>query len=137
MTDRETIRQIVRSTYEARSRGDFDGTMAAFADDVVFEFYGEGTGLPSMTGEARGKAAAVERIIKELIDNFRFSDWQEVSFVVEGNKAALHWRANITFPQNGRTETFDVFDFLTIRDGKIIELRQGSDTAKIRAMLTA
>jgi ketosteroid isomerase-like protein len=136
MTDSETIRQIVRSTYEARSRGDLDGTMAAFADDAVFEFYGEGTGLPGMTGEVRGKAA-VERIIKELIYNFRYGGWQEVSFVVEGNKAALHWRAAVTFARNGRTETFDVFDFLTFRDEKIIELRQGSDTAKIRAMLTA
>jgi ketosteroid isomerase-like protein len=136
MTDSDTIRTIVRSTYEARSRGDLDGTMAAFADDAVFEFYGQGTGLPSMAGEARGKAA-VERIIKELIDNFRYSGWQEVSFVAEGDKAALHWRANVTFTPNGRTETFDVFDFLTFRDGKIIELRQGSDTAKIRAMLTA
>lgn len=102
----------------------------------MFEFYGEGTGLPSMMGEIRGKAA-MAHMIKEFIDNFRLSDWQEVSFVVEGNKAALHWRANITFPQKGRTETFDVFDFLTIRDGKIIELRQSTDTAKLRAMLTA
>jgi ketosteroid isomerase-like protein len=62
MTDSETIRQIVRSTYEARSRGDLDGTMAAFADDVVFEFYGEGTGLPSMSCKARSQAA-LARII--------------------------------------------------------------------------
>jgi hypothetical protein len=76
--DSETIRQIARLTYEARSRGVLDGTMAAFAGDAVFEFYGRGTGLPSMTGEARGKAA-VERIINELIDNSRYSGWQEVS----------------------------------------------------------
>ena len=136
MTNSEEIREIVRSTYEARSRGDLIGTIASFADDVVYEFYGQGTGLPCMASEARGKAA-VERIIKELIDSFRFSDWQEVSFVVEGEKAALHWRANVTFTHNGRKDTFDVFDFLTFRDGKIIELRQSSDTAKIRAMLTA
>jgi ketosteroid isomerase-like protein len=134
MTDSEEIREIVRSTYEARSRGDLIGTMASFADDVVYEFYGQGIGLPSMASEARGKPA-VEQIIKELIDNFTFSDWQEVSFVVEGNKAALHWRANVTFTQNGRTEKFDVFDFLTFRDGKVVDFRQGTDTAKIRAML--
>ena len=134
MTNSEEIREIVRSTYEARSRGDLIGTMASFADDVVYEFYGQGTGLPSMATEARGKPA-VQRIIKELIDNFRFSDWQEVSFVVEGEKAALHWRANVTFTQNGRSEKFDVFDFLTFRDGKVVDFRQGTDTAKIRAML--
>ena len=56
MTDNQTIRTIVRSAYAAWSRGDLDGTMAAFADDVVFEFYGQGTGLPSMTGEVSGKS---------------------------------------------------------------------------------
>jgi hypothetical protein len=68
--------------------------MAAFADDVVFEFYGEEAGLPGMTGEAPGKAA-VERIIKKLIDNFRYRGWKEETFVVEGEKAALHGRANM------------------------------------------
>jgi ketosteroid isomerase-like protein len=134
MTDSETIRKIVRSTYEARSRGDLDGTMASFADDAVFGFNGQGTGLPSMATEARGKPA-VRRLIQEFIDSFRFSDWQEVSFVVEGNKAALHWRANVTFTPNGRSEHFEVFDFLTFRDGKIVDFRQGTDTAKVRSML--
>jgi ketosteroid isomerase-like protein len=134
MTDSEEIREIVRSTYEARSRGDLIGTMASFADDVVYEFHGQATGLSGMAGESRGKPA-VEQIIKDLIDNFSFSDWREVSFVVEGEKAALHWRANVTFTQNGRKETFDVFDFLTFRDGKVVDFRQGTDTAKIRAMI--
>jgi ketosteroid isomerase-like protein len=134
MTSSDTIRKIVRSTYEARNRGDLDGTMASFADDVVYEFYGQGTGLPSMANEVRTKPA-VQRIIKELMENFRFTDWREISFVVEGEKAALHWRATVAFAQNGRSEKFDVFDFFTFRDGKIVDFRQGSDTAKIRSMI--
>jgi ketosteroid isomerase-like protein len=73
MTSSDTIRKIVRSTYEARNRGDLDGTMASFADDVVYEFYGQGTGLPSMANEVRTKPA-VQRVIKELMENFRFTD---------------------------------------------------------------
>jgi ketosteroid isomerase-like protein len=46
MASAETIRKVMRSTYEARVRGDLDGTMALFADDAVFEFNGLGTGLP-------------------------------------------------------------------------------------------
>ena len=53
MTDGGKIREIVRSTYEARSRGDLIGTMASFADDVVYEFFGQGTGLPGLASEAR------------------------------------------------------------------------------------
>jgi ketosteroid isomerase-like protein len=134
MTDSDTIRKTIRSTYEARARGDLDGTTASFADDIVFEINGQGTGLPSLATETRGKPA-VQRIIKELIDNFRFSDWQEVSFVVEGDKAALHWRSKVTYAPNGHSESFDVFDFYAFRDGKVIDFRQSTDTAKIRAML--
>ena len=108
--------------------------MALFADDVVFDFNGLGTGLPSMAAAVRGKPA-VRRLMTEFIDNFHFSDWQEVSFVVEGDKAALHWRANVTFTQSGRSHRFDVFDLLTFRDGKIVEFRQSTDTATIRSML--
>jgi|GEM_PF-619127 len=134
MTDSETIRKIVRSTYEARTQGDLTGTMAAFANDIVFEFYGEGTRLPNVASETRGKPA-VGKILRELIDNFRFSDWREISFVVEGEKAALHWRATVTHTPNGRSETFDVFDFYTFRDGELVDLRQSTDTAKLVALL--
>jgi len=108
--------------------------LAAFADDVVFEFNGRGTGLPSMSAEVQGKEA-LRPILKEFIDNFRFSDWQEVSLVVEGDKAALHWRANVTFTRNGRSARFDVFDFITLRDGKFVDFRQATDTARVQAMI--
>jgi len=134
MTSAETMRKAVRSTYEARVRGDLEGTMALFADDVVFEFNGEGVGLPNMASASRGKPA-VRQLMTEFIDNFSFSDWEEVSFVVEGDRAALHWRATVTFTRNGRSDKFDVFDFLTFRNGKIVYFRQATDTAKIRSML--
>jgi SnoaL-like domain len=109
--------------------------MATF--DVVLQFHGQGTGLPSMAGEVRvkpGGGANLQGAYRQLpLSRLAGTLVRRV----EGNKAALHWRPDVTFTQNGRTESFDGFDFLTFRDGKIIELRQGSDTAKIRAMLTA
>jgi len=100
----------------------------------VFDFNGEGVGLPNMGTAVRGKPA-IRLLMTEFIDSFRMSDWEEVSLVVEGDKAALHWRGTVTFTQNGRSEKFDVFDLLTFRDGKIVYSRQSTDTAKIRAML--
>ena len=134
MTDANTIREAVRSTYKARVRGDLEGTVALFADDAVFDFNGEGVGLPNMGTAVRGKPA-IRLLMTEFIDAFRMSDWEEVSLVVEGDKAALHWRGTVTFTQNGSAEKFDVFDLLTFRDGKIVYFRQSTDTAKIRAML--
>ena len=124
------------STYKARVRGDLEGTVANFADDAVFDFNGQGVGLPNMGTAVRGKPA-IRLLMTEFIDAFRMSDWEEVSLVVEGDKAALHWRGTVTFTQNGRSEKFDVFDLLTFRDGKIVYFRQSTDTAKIREMLGA
>ncbi len=134
MTDANTIREAIRSTYRARVRGDLEGTVALFADDAVFDFNGQGVGLPNMGTAVRGKPA-IRLLMAEFIDAFRMSDWEEVSLVVEGDKAALHWSGTVTFTQNGRAEKFDVVDLLTFRDGKIVYFRQSTDTAKIRAML--
>ena len=136
MTDANTIREAIRSTYRARVQGDLEGTVALFADDAVFDFNGEGVGLPNMGTAVRGKPA-IRLLMTEFIDAFRMSDWEEVSLVVEGDKAALHWRGTVSFTQNGRSEKFDVFDLLTFRDGKIVYFRQSTDTAKIREMLGA
>ena len=111
MTDANTIREAIRSTYRARVRGDLDGTVALFADDAVFDFNGQGVGLPNMGTAVRGKPA-IRLLMTEFIDAFRMSDWQEVSLVVEGDKAALHWERAVTFTQNGKSEKFDVFDLL-------------------------
>jgi ketosteroid isomerase-like protein len=89
MTDANTIREATRSTYKARVRGDLEGTVALFADDAVFDFNGEGVGLPNMGTAVRGKPA-IRLLMTEFIDAFRMSDWEEVSLVVEGDKAALH-----------------------------------------------
>jgi ketosteroid isomerase-like protein len=134
MTNSEKLKEIIRSTYAARVGGDIDGTMAAFADHVTFEFNGGRTGLPGMTGPIKGKPS-VRNAIQNLIDNFLFSDWKEVSSIVDGDKAALHWRVRVTFVPNGRSDTFDVIDLITFRGGKIVDFRQSTDTAKIKSMV--
>jgi ketosteroid isomerase-like protein len=134
MTTAERIKDIVRATYAARARDDLKGTMAAFAEDAVFEFNGEGTGLPDMNAPVVGKAE-VSRVIGALIDNFHLADWTEIALLAEGDKAALHWRANVTLTANRRVGKFDVFDFFTFRGDQIIALRQSTDSAMIKALL--
>ena len=133
MTNRDMIAGLVRSTYAARVRGDLDGTMVGFADDAVFEFNGRSTGLPGMAGPVEGEAA-LRRVMQSFIDNFRFNDWQEISLIVDGDTAALHWRATVT-TKAGKSAVFDVFDLITVRDGKIATFRQSTDTALVKALV--
>ena len=136
MTNSEKLKEVIRSIYAARVAGDIDGTMAAFADDVTFEFNGGGTGVPDLTGPIAGKSS-MRNAIQILIDNFRFSDWREVSLIVDGDKAALHWRVRVTFVPNGRSDTFDVFDVITFRGDKIVDFHQSTDTAKLKSMVAS
>ena len=110
--------------------------MAFFADDVVYEFNGRGTGLPEMSAPIFGKVA-YRSALKSLIETFQFDDWEEVSLIVEGDRAALHWRANVRFAPTGRTEPFDVIDLITCRDGKFVDLRQSTDTAQMKTFIAA
>jgi ketosteroid isomerase-like protein len=126
---KDQIKAIVRSAYQSRIRGDLEGTLAGFADDAVFEFNGRGTGLPGMTAPVVG-IAALRPVMQGLIAAFRFTDWEEVSLIVDGDEAVLYWRATVTAP-NGRSARFDVVDLMTFRDGKIKTLHQHTDTAAV------
>jgi ketosteroid isomerase-like protein len=133
MTSVALFKDSLMSTYEARARDDLEGTLAAFADDVVFEINGRGTGVPSLASPIRGKDA-LRPVMRELIESYKLSNWRAVSFLADGNKAALHWRALVTFPNSGKSAEFDVFDLITFREGKISTFHQGTDTAMIVAM---
>jgi ketosteroid isomerase-like protein len=136
MTDRAIIESVMRATYAARTHGDLDGTMANFADDAVFEFNGRGTNLPELSAKIQ-TARNIRPVMKQLIDGFRFSDWQQIALLVEGNRALLHWRATVTSPANGKSAKFDVFDLVTISDGKIVVLHQSTDTAAVMSLVGA
>ncbi|HEY4927069.1 MAG TPA: nuclear transport factor 2 family protein [Roseiarcus sp.] len=135
MTNRDVIGELVRSVYAARVRGDVEGTLAGFTDDVIFEINGRGIGQPNLGGPIEGKAA-LRPVMQGLIHDFRFSNWRQVSLIVDGDEVAHHWRATVATPA-GKSAEFDVFDFMTIREGKIATFRQSTDTAMIVALVGA
>jgi ketosteroid isomerase-like protein len=133
MTSKSAIEETLRSTYAARVLGDVEGTLANFADDVVFEINGRGTGMPTLASPVQGKAA-LRPVMQQLVDNFRFSDWRVISLLVDGEQAMLHWRALVTFNPTGKAAEFDVFDLVTFRGGKYAAFHQSTDTALIMSM---
>jgi ketosteroid isomerase-like protein len=133
MTEKN-MKDVIRSAYAARVRGDLEGALAPFSDDAVFLFNAEGVGLPGLGTPARGKLA-IRRALADLIENFRFSDWQELALIAEKEKAALHWRATVTFVPNGRSQTFEVIDLITFRGGKIVDFHQNTDSAAVGALM--
>jgi len=128
MTTRDEIESALRATYAARVRGDLDGTLAGFHPDVQFRLNGRGSGLAALSEVQRGQAS-LRPTLDGLIKAFRFDDWQEVALLVDGERAALHWRARVTSTASGKSDVFDVVDVCRFQDGKIIDFLQSFDTA--------
>lgn len=133
MTSRSHIEETIRSGYAARVRGDIEGTMEIFADDAVFRLNARGTPL----GEPATGKESIRAAMQQLIDNWRFDDWQEQSLLIDGNKAFLHWTARVTFVPANKSETFDVFDVVEFRDGKVVHFQQSTDTALLMTLAAA
>ncbi len=119
-----------------RIAGDLDGVMRFFAADAVFEFNGRGTALQAFASPCHG-TEALRAAMKALIDTFRIDDWTEISLLVDGEIASLHWKAHITNTVTGKADTFDVFDFVTFHDGKISNFRQSTDTALVMTLFAS
>jgi ketosteroid isomerase-like protein len=128
------MENAIRSLYAARLRGDLDKVMVDIADDATFGVNARGTGVPALATTSKGKGT-VKSVVKELIDAWRFDDWKEVSLLVDGDKAMIHWTARATFVPTGKSDKFDVVDVFTFRDGKIVDLRQNTDTALIMSLV--
>ncbi len=134
--DRDAFGSMIKGAYAARARGDLDGLMAIFHENGVFSINGAGTGVDILAKPARGRQA-VASVIGELMQTWRFDNWRERSLVVDGDRAVLHWSADVTCIPTGQSAHLDVVDVFTLKDGKVAEFRQFADTAHVLAMAGA
>lgn len=135
MTDREAARALIVGAYAARDRGDVDDLMTAFHSDAVFELVGAKTD-PDVAGAVEGHSN-VRAGFGWLIEAFRFDNRRILSFVFDGERAAVHSRIDVTFVPKNKTFTTDVLDLFRFADGTIIELLEFADTALIRDVISA
>jgi ketosteroid isomerase-like protein len=133
MTSRSHIETAVGSLWEARLRGDLEGTLKDAAENVVFGLNARGTGQESLSERARGKAA-IRPVLQQLFETWRFDDWKQISLLIDGEKALLHWTARVTCVPTGKSENFDVFDLITFQDDKIVDYHQSTDTALMMSL---
>jgi len=131
MTSRSHIEQTIRALWVARLKEDVDQTLKDFAEDGIFGLNAQG--LDASLETVKGKAA-VKATLQTFFTLWQLDDWKEVELLVDGEKALLHWRARATFTGTKKSANFDVFDVIRFRDGKIVEYRQSTDTAKMMSL---
>jgi ketosteroid isomerase-like protein len=135
MTDRAEIERIIKAAYAGRKAGDLDAISKVFASDARFQVAGSSVASPAAL-KAEG-AKAMQATLKEMITVFEWIDQEILSMVVEGNKAAVHWRGTIRSTATGETVRTELFDLFEIDGGRISSLIEFCDTALAARLMGA
>jgi ketosteroid isomerase-like protein len=117
MTDREQIDGLLRGLYAARLRGDLDAMCKAFADDAVFQIAGAGQ-VSAVSNRAVG-VAEFRPLLAVMIKTFRLRDHVILDMLIDGTKAAVHWRAGVHSRITGTMALTEFVTLAEIRDARI------------------
>ena len=135
MTDRADIERIIQAAYAARKAGDLDAISKVFTSNARFEVAGSSTASPAAL-KAEG-AKSMQAALKEMITVFEWLDQEILSMVIEGQKAAVHWRGTIRSTATGETVRTELVDVFEIDGGRISSLIEFCDTALAARLMGA
>ena len=123
MSAQENV-QIVKDGFAAFGRGDMQGLLALFAEDI--EWIVPGEGLP-LAGTYRG-LAEVAGFVQKISEMLEISFLEPREFVAEGDRVLVVGFERETVKATNRTfEGHWVFAF-TVRNGKVTNAREYFDT---------
>lgn len=117
MTDRTEIERLLRGLYAARVSGDVAAVCDKFTPDAQFRIAGASHAAPvavSAVGDREYRP-----LLAIMVKTFKLSDDEIVTLLVDGDKAAVHWRTKIFSRITGTTVLTELVDIVQIRDGRI------------------
>jgi ketosteroid isomerase-like protein len=117
MTDRLAIEALLQELYASRVRGDLDAVCACFSGDAVLRIAGASDSNP-ISISARG-AIEFRRLLSMMIKSFKLSEYAPLAVLIDGSRAAVHWRVRINSRITGSTVLTELMDLVEIRDGRI------------------
>ncbi len=106
--------------------GDIEAALSRCSDDIDFFSNAPVDILPHL-GHHRGKDD-VRRMWQTVHERYSSLRYELPFIVAEDDKVAMHIRAYFVKRLNERTVQFDLAVFLTLRDGKIVRIREIIDT---------
>lgn len=129
--DRGAILAIIDRFWDVRVAGDKARLWSFLAPDAIYEMVGASTFADrAVVGPAPFRPAA-----DSLVDDFKFNSVERLSSVVDGNRAAVAIRVEVSFRGGPlvKTEACDLWEFDDA--GKVKSLRQFVDTALVNRMI--
>jgi uncharacterized protein len=125
MDDQQT-RQRVLEYLEAFYAGDLPRTLDCFDDEIDIITYAPVELFPHL-GHKHGKAWVPEAIQTQM-KRYLSRKYQIKFMTVEGDKASVMLRLRMEKRNDRRVVQFDVAEFYTLRDGRIVEYRSFFDS---------
>jgi ketosteroid isomerase-like protein len=117
MPDRLEVERLLRELYAARLGGDLEALCRTFAKDSRLEIAGTSYASP-MAIRAAG-LGEIRTWLALLVKTFQLSDQEILSMIIDGEAAAVHWRARIRSKITGATVSTELVDVIRVRDGRI------------------
>jgi ketosteroid isomerase-like protein len=115
--ERASIQAVLEALYTARCDGDLEQLSGLFAENGHLRISGSGDGKP-IAITANG-AAAIRGWLTVLLKSFSISRREMLSTVIEGPRAAVHWRATIHSRITGAQVVTELMDQVEVSAGKI------------------
>ena len=118
MTDRLEIDRLLRELYAARLRGDLDAVCRSFSEDAVFQIAGAGQVSP-VSNRAVG-VGEFRPLLGVMIKTFKLRDQVILEVLIDGMKAAVHWRAGVYSRITGTMALTEFVAIVEVRDARIV-----------------
>jgi uncharacterized protein len=119
--------QLVKNGYAAFARGDIQGLLALFAEDI--EWVIPGTGLP-LAGTYRGHAG-VASFFQKLSADSEILAFEPREFVAEGDRVLVIGWERAKVKATNRMFQADWVMAFTVQNGKVTRFHEFSDTKAI------
>jgi ketosteroid isomerase-like protein len=133
MTDRGEIEALVRGLCAARVAGDMDVLRRGYADNATFRIAGSPT-WGALTAPLTGHANVMARF-ESMIANVALDDFAILDLFVDGNRAAVRWRATMREAETKDQSTTEIAQFLEVEHGQVTSLVEFLDTAMAMKLL--
>jgi ketosteroid isomerase-like protein len=118
MIERSAYDHLLTELHAARIDGPLERLCALFAPDVKFRIMGASDGKP-ISLKAQG-SDAVRPWLAMLLKTFRVSNYCLLARVIDGNRAAVHWSADIDSRITGSRVNTELVDLIEIRGSQIV-----------------
>jgi ketosteroid isomerase-like protein len=114
---RADFERLLGQLYAARAAGALEPLCALFAPDALFKISGSSDGKPiALCAQGSGE---VRSWLAVLVKTFRLTRHEILSMVIDGERAAVHWRASINSRVTGASVPTELVDLIEMRGGLI------------------